>query len=355
MDSEWPTDFIISPADTVLVTGATGFVGPAVVGRLLERGARNVRCLARRSSDVSGLEALAAGRTAGRVAVVRGNLLSPADCDVAAEGAAVIFHLATSRNGKSYPDTFLNSVVTTRNLLEAAVRHGCLRRFVNVSSLAVYTNRGKPGRRLDERCSVEIEPVLRGDAYCYAKVKQDEIVQEYASQRKVRSVTVRPGYVYGPGKDGISSRVGIGTFGVFLHLGGGNTLPLTYVQNCAEAIVLAGLEPGIDGEVFNVVDDNLPTSRRFLRLYKRHVRRFRSIYVPHVVSYWLCCAWERYSAWSHRQLPPTFNRRHWHAYWKQTTYSNEKVKASLGWAPRISTSDGLRRYFEACAAGGHHA
>jgi len=355
MASEWHDDFVIQPADTVLVTGATGFVGAAVVDRLLDRGARNVRCLVRRSSDVSGLEALATGRAAGRLDLVRGNLLSPADCDVAAEGAAVIYHLATSRNGKSYPDTFLNSVVTTRNLLEAAIRAGCLRRFVNVSSLAVYTNRGKHGRRLDERCPVENEPVLRGDAYCYAKVKQDEIVHEYASQRQVACVTVRPGYVYGPGKDGISSRIGIGTFGVFLHLGGGNQIPLTYLQNCAEAIVLAGLERGIDGEVFNVVDDGLPTSRRFLRLYKRHVRRFRSIYVPHVVSYWLCYAWERYSAWSDRQLPPTFNRRHWHAYWKRTTYSNEKIKTCLGWAPPVSTSDGLRRYFEACTAGGHRA
>src|SRR5438445_630019 len=94
------------------------------------------------------------------------------------------------------------------------------------------------------------------------------------------AVIFRPGYVYGPGHEEISARVGIGTFGVFLHLGGWNTLPFTYVDNCAEAIALAGLKKGVEGKVFNVVDDELPSSRRFLRLYKQNVRRFASIGVP---------------------------------------------------------------------------
>jgi nucleoside-diphosphate-sugar epimerase len=45
-------------------------------------------------------------------------------------------------------------------------------------------------------------------------------------------------------------------------VGGSNVLPLTFVDNCAEAIVLGGLVPGVDGEVFNVVDDELLTSAR---------------------------------------------------------------------------------------------
>ena len=51
--------------------------------------------------------------------------------------------------------------------------------------------------------------------------------------------------------------MGIDTFGFFIHLGGSNQLPLTDVDNCAEAVVLAGLKPGVDGEIFNVVDDDL--------------------------------------------------------------------------------------------------
>jgi nucleoside-diphosphate-sugar epimerase len=243
----------------------------------------------------------------------------------------------------------MNSVVTTRNLLDATLEHRCLRRFVSISSFAVYTNTQRPRRKpLDEACPVEAQPELRGDPYCFAKVKQDEIVKEYGEKYGIPSVIVRPGYVYGPGNLAITGRVGIGTFGIFLHLGGANTIPFTYVDNCAEAIALAGLTRGVDGEVFNVVDDNLISSRKFLRLYKRNVKRFKSAYIPHAVNYALCYLWEQYSIWSEGQLPPAFNRRKWHASWKQTHYSNEKLKKRLGWMPRVSMKEGLDRYFEAC-------
>jgi len=267
--------------------------------------------------------------------------------------AAVIFHLAAGRSEKSVPDAFANSVVTTRNLLEAAAEHGCVRRFVNISSFAVYSNTNKPQRGLlDESCPVEEHPELRGDAYSFAKVKQDEIVREYGKELGIPYVIVRPGYVYGPGKSAITNRVGIGTFGLFLHLGGSNPIPFTYVDNCADAIALAGVKTGVDGQVFNVVDDDLPSSRQFLRWYKRDVRRFRSLYVPRFMSYMLCYLWECYFKWSHGQLPMAFNRRKWHNVWKKTSYSNQKLKMQLAWTPRVSTKEGMQRYFEACRAGG---
>ena len=114
-------------------------------------------------------------------------------------------------------------------------------------------------------------------------------------------------------------------------------------------IVLAGLIKGVDGEVFNVVDDDLPSSRQFLRNYKKNVGSFRSIYVPHAVSYLLSFLWEKYSYWSEGQLPPAFNRKRWHTYWKRTRYSNEKLKKRLGWTPKVSTAEGMRRYFQSCA------
>jgi len=99
----------------------------------------------------------------------------------------------------------------------------------------------------------------------------------------------------------------------------------------------------------------LPSSRKFLRQYKRHVKRFRSIYVPHFLSYLLCYAWERYSVWSEGQLPPAFNRLKWHVFWKKTRYSNKKLKVLLGWSPKVSIAEGLSRYFEACRSGGGNA
>lgn len=348
---------IIAPSDLILVTGAAGFIGRRVVNSLLSKGYWNLRCLVRPSSRTSGLQAvLDAHENSKRVELMRGNLLSAEDCAAAARGAKVVYHIAAGRGEKSFPDAFMNSVVTTRNLLDAIVAAGCVRRFVNISSFAVYTNSGKPrGRLLDESCPVEERPELRGNAYCFAKTEQDKLVADYARRFEIPCVTVRPGYVCGPGNPGIHSRVGIGTFGVFLHMGGSNQLPLTYVDNCADAIALAGVTAGVDGEVFNVVDDDLPSSRKFLRLYKRNVKRFRSIYMPHAVSFLLCWIWESYSKWSQGQLPPAYNRKAWQASWKKTKYSNAKLKARLGWRPIVSTSEALERHFEACRAGGPNA
>jgi len=349
--------FIIERDDLILITGATGFIGSRVLESLLDRGFHNLRCVVRPSSDVARSKSLSERRRDGaRVEVIKGNLLSREDCTAATKNVAVIFHLAAGRGEKSFPDAFMNSVVTTRNLLEASVRHRCLRRFVNVSSFSVYSNRQKPhSGLLDESCPVEQHPELRGDAYSFAKIKQDEIVTQCCGQLGIPYVIVRPGYVIGPGNPGITGRVGISTFGVFMHLGGSNKIPFTYVDNCAEAIALAGLKKGIDGEVFNVVDDDLPSSRRFLRLYKRNVRRFNSIYIPHLLSYTGCYLWERYSTWSEGQLEPVFNRRLWHGYWKRTRYSNEKLKTRLGWMPKVPMVEGLRRYFESRQDGGRHA
>jgi nucleoside-diphosphate-sugar epimerase len=350
-------DFIIGPDDPILVTGASGFIGSRLVQTLLDLGFRNLRCFVRPSSRLTKLEALIGRPCDGvRIEVVKGNLLSRDDCARATKDVAVLFHLAAGRGEKSFPDAFMNSVVTTRNLLEASLHHKCLRRFVNISSFTMYTNRQKPRRSLlDESCPVEKHPERRGDAYCFAKVKQDEIVTEYGKRFGVPYVIVRPAYVYGPGNEAISGRVGIGTFGLFLHLGGSNRIPFAYVDNCAEAIALAGLKKGVEGEVFNVVDDDLPTSRQFLRLYKRNVKHIRSLYLPHIVSYALCCLWESYSTWSEGQLPPVYNRALWHASWKKTRYSNEKLKTRVGWTPSVPMEEGLRRYFEGCREAKPHA
>ena len=351
-----PDAFIIRPDDRILVTGAAGFIGHRLVRHLLECGFQNLRCLVRPSANRERVQALRVWGDDARSELTYGNLLSRHDCAAACKDVAVIFHLAASRGEKSYSDAFMNSVITTRNLIEASAQSGCLMRFVNVSSFAVYSNRAtKIGRLLDELSPLEKHPETRGEAYCFAKVKQDEIVMEVGHRLNIPYVIVRPGYVYGPENEAISGRIGTDTFGVFLHLGGGNKIPLTYVDNCAEAIALAGLRKGVEGQVFNVVDDDLPSSRCFLRLYKQRVKQFRSLYVPHAVSYLLCYLWECYSVRSQGQLPPVYNRARWHANWKSTNYSNSKAKEQLGWTPRVPTSVGLERYFAACRKRERHA
>lgn len=341
----------------ILVTGARGFIGKWVVARLLERGFTRIRCLVRPASSKPAKSLFPGARENDeRFELVEGNLLSREDCRTIAKDVGIVYHLAAGRGDKSYPSAFQNSVVTTRNLLDACLEHGRLTRFVNVSSFTVYTNRDKPqGRLLDESCPTEGLPLLRANAYCFAKTKQEEMLFEYAEKRGLPYANLRPGTVYGPGNEQLYGRVGIGTFGIFLHLGGPNKIPLSYVENCAEAIVLAGLTDMPTNETYNVVDDDLPSSRRFLKLYKRHVKSFPSIYLPHAVSYSLCWLWEKAAAWSKGQLPGNYNRREWHANWKRTRYSNAKLKERLGWTQTVPTAVGLERFFESCREKERHA
>ena len=337
-------DYIIKPTDDILITGAGGFVGTRVVETLLSYGFKKLRCLVRTNRNLSRLENMAVQANAS-VEFIQGNLLSSDDCANAIKGVSVIYHLAAGVE-KSFPGCFLNSVVTTRNLMDAALRESSLKRFVNTSSIAVYTNEKiLRGGVLDETCEVDTKFVERAEAYTYGKAKQDELVLEYGQKFHLPYVIVRPSVVFGPGKARITDRIGTDTFGFFLHLGLGNTIPLTYVENCAEAIVLAGLQSGIEGQVFNITDDNLPTSRQFLRQYKKQVKNIRSISVPYPLWYALNALWEKYSIWSEGQLPPVFNRRSCEVYWKRVKYSNRKAKELLGWQPKVPMKDALNIFF----------
>jgi nucleoside-diphosphate-sugar epimerase len=278
------------------------------------------------------------------VELVTGDLLSRDDCQKAAEGVSVILHLAAGIE-KSFAGAFMNSALATRNLIEAFLEVGRPRRFVNVSSFAVYSNlKLKRGALLDESCALEDSPQERYDAYGFGKLKQEEIVKDYGNKRGLPFVILRLGAVFGPGKRALSGRVGIDTFGFFIHLGGSNRLPLTFVDNCAEAIVLAGLKPDVDGEIFNVVDDEPVTSGQFLGAYKKTVKPFFSIRVPYFLAYGMSSLWEKYSKWSKGQLPPVFNRRRCSAEWGGNQYSNEKLRERLGWKPRVSMKEAMEAF-----------
>lgn len=336
---------VIDPEEVILVTGANGFIGSKVVQTLLSYGYKRVRCLIRFTSNSKDLEGIINSYGKEKVEIIKGNLLSRDICSIAAQGVSVVYHLAAGI-GKSFPDCFLNSVVTTRNLLEAVIQEVSLKRFVNISSIAVYSNDKLPhGGLMDESCEVDKNMLERHEPYTYGKMKQDELVLEYGWKNSLPYVIVRPGVVFGPGKAKITDRIGTDTFGIFLHLGLNNEIPLTYVDNCAEAIVLAGLRKGIDGQIFNIVDDDLPKSRQFLRLYKHKVRWVLSVPVPYPAWFFFNYLWEKYSKWSERQLPPVFNRRACAVYWKGNRYSNRKTKELLGWQPRVTMKEGLSRFF----------
>ena len=341
----YQNDYLINNDVPILVTGAAGFIGSKVVETLVDYGYNNIRCFVRPSSDLTRLQKIISGHSSVNISIIKGNLLSKDDCAKAVSDVSVIYHLAAGVE-KSFAGCVMNSAVSTRNLLDSIVPIDKIKRFVNVSSIAVYSTRTiKKGRLLDENCPSDTSSHLRHEAYTYGKVKQDQLIFDYHETYKLPYVIVRPGDVFGPGKRKLSGRVGIDTFGVFLHLGGNNIIPLTYIDNCAEAIVLSGLIPRIDGRIFNIVDDDLPTSRRFLKQYKRNVNSFFSIYLPYPLFYLFCFLWERYSLYSKGQIPPAFNRKRCRANWKNVVYSNEKAKSGLGWKPKVPMKTALDIYY----------
>ena len=337
--------YIAQPSERILITGSSGFIGAKVVEILLEYGFRNLRCFVRPSSRLERLEGVINQYSAqGNVELCSGDLMSRQDCARAADGVSVVYHVAAGFD-KSFAGAFMNSALATRNLMDAFLERGRPTRFVNVSSFAVYSNLTlKRGALLDETAPLEDAPQQRYDAYAFGKLKQEELVREYGRTRALPCVILRPGTVFGPGKKDLTGRIGIDTFGFFIHIGGSNLLPLTFVDNCAEAIVLAGLVPGADGEIFNVVDDELLTSAQFLRLYKKQVRRFFSVRLPYAIASGLCRLWEAYSTRSQGQLPPAFNRRRCAAEWKGNRFSNRKLRDQLGWTPRVPMKEAMASF-----------
>jgi nucleoside-diphosphate-sugar epimerase len=325
-----------------LVTGVTGFLGRRLVRQLLGE-AVSVRGLVRTNSDRTVLGDLASHARGGRLEFWEGSLgRVDAHCGVA-EGCDVVYHLASALQG-STAALFLTNVVATRGLIAAAGRAG-VRRFVLVSSLGVYgTSHLRPGDALNERCPLDPEPHRR-DLYSYSKVAQEEVAWEAHLRGDVPLTVVRPGVIYGPGRDVITGRVGLRLGGIVIQMGGRHRLPYTFVENCAEAVRLAGTAAGVDGEAFNVVDDDLPTGRQLLREYRRRVGPIRSITISRVAISPLSHLYERYHERSGGQLPAVLTPYKSNAQWKPLRYENTKAKTSLGWKPRVGLSEGLRQTF----------
>src|SRR5207237_2022111 len=151
--------YIVSPDDRILVTGSNGFIGAKVVEILLEYGFANLGCFIRPSSRLDRLkERLEQCPSGKNVELIKGDLLSRDDCRKAAEGVSIIYHLVAGME-KSFAGAFMNSALATRNLMDAFLEFGQPKRFVNVSSFAVYSNvKLKRGALLDENCALEDAP-----------------------------------------------------------------------------------------------------------------------------------------------------------------------------------------------------
>ncbi len=322
------------------VTGATGFLGRHLVRALCQREDFEVRCLLRPTSSTQGIEDTVPLKHLHRVRFIRLDYDDPLQLSESISGAGVVYHLAASLTGETSA-MFENTLLPTRKMLEAS-QAARVHRFVLVSSLGVYgTAALRAHSTLTEETPIDPAPAER-DPYTFTKIHQENVARQLAEDLQVPLVVVRPGVIYGPGRSPLSSRIGIGLGPCFVQMGN-QTLPYTYVENCAEAIAQAGNVPGIEGETFNVIDDDLPTGSTVIKLMRKSGRRVRSIWVPRVAIGPLSSIYHWYAKYSQGELPPAITPYKSAAMWKPLKYSNQKAKDRLHWEPAVTTQEGLRR------------
>jgi len=327
----------------IVVTGANGFVGRALVRALARAGERQIRCLVRPGTPAERLAGLAAEPG---VELAPCRLDDPRRLREALAGARVVHHVAAVKRGA--PAVLVaGTVVASEHVFRAALE-AQVGRLVLVSSFSAVGVAGlRPGAVVDEQLALEPHPERR-DPYAFAKQRQELLAWQYA-RSGLPLVVVRPGFVFGPGQELLGSRIGVSAFGLFLHLGGSNLVPLTYVESCADALVLAGAAPRVEGEAFHVVDDDLPTSAELLRRYRREVRALRGLPVGYRLLRQLSRLNAWYSARTEGHLPPVFTPYKVDSLWKPLRYSNAKAKARLGWTPGVPMAEALDRTFAALA------
>lgn len=324
----------------VLVTGAAGFLGRRLVRELAGEGLR-VRCFLRGSSRTDDLRSFVGEALWPNVEIARGDLMNPADCRASVDGIDLVYHAAAGLTG-STAVMFLNTVVPTRRLIDACVEQP-VKRFVLVSSLGVYGAAGlKRNSVLDESCPVDATPHLR-DPYTYSKVVQEQAAWEAHQERGLPLVVIRPGVIYGPGRGALSNRIGLQVGGRMLRIGGGRQLPYVYVDHVATALRQAGIEPGIVGEAFNVLDDDLPSGKKVLGMYGSAGRCVKSLWIPQCTIGPLSSLYERYSRWSEGQLPAVITRYRTDSMWKPLRFTNAKARQRLKWSPHLSFAEAFER------------
>ena len=173
---------------TVVVTGATGFVGSAVVRSLLTRG-ETVRVMARAGSDRRNLEGL-------DIDVVEADLLDPQSLTTLVAGASGLYHLAADyRLWSRRPDEIYQANLEgTRNLIRASADAG-VERIVYTSSVATL-GINRDGTPADEETPSSLKDMI--GHYKRSKYLAEEAVKELITEDGLPIVIVNPSTPIGP-------------------------------------------------------------------------------------------------------------------------------------------------------------
>ncbi|HVN86600.1 MAG TPA: NAD-dependent epimerase/dehydratase family protein [Candidatus Binatia bacterium] len=316
----------------VLVTGATGFLGRHVVARLAaERLA--VAALVRdpRATLPPGVE------------TITGDLADPESLRRAMQGADWVIHAAARvTTTGSWAEFDAANVSGTAQILAAAQAAG-VKRIVHVSSLSVYAVEAS-GVTITEESGYEAGAGERG-LYARSKLIADRLAMQ-AAHGGAPVVVVRPGLLYGPGRRPPLARRAIAFGPVRVILGSPRyLLPMSYVENVADALLLAAQTEGANGRAYTVVDANVRQAEYAAQYRRLAHQRWYPIYLPASLLMPAARVAEVVGRLTRRSAPLTrhqLRRTTWSAF-----YDCTRAERELGWRPRVDWVEGLRRSFNA--------
>ena len=306
----------------ILVTGAGGFIGSHLVEALLLRGASVTAMLHYNSVSSIGNLLFLNETLRAKLNVLPGNIEDSDFVCRAVEGQDIVLHLAALiAIPYSYvaPRSYVRTNIEgTLNVLEAARRHGTTR-VVHTSTSEVY------GTAL--RTPIDEDHPLQGQSpYSASKIGADMIAESYFRSFDLPVVVLRPFNTYGPRQ---SARAFIPTIISQaleldeIHLG--SLKPhrdMSFVADTVEGFILAGTTPGIEGETINLGTGETYSIGNFVQ----RIQRLMEIDKP-ITHDW-------------RRDRPTKSEV------MKLVSDNSKAARLLGWHPKTSLDDGLRKVIE---------
>lgn len=246
---------------TILVTGATGFIGGHLAERLVGEG-RSVRLLVRDRNRLS------AALRQGVADIVEGDLADIPALERAVRGVSVIYHCAANVSTWDKAEAYhAANVQGVENLLQAIEKENPdLSRLVHISTVDVY---GFPV----EPCTEQCKTAESGFGYGDSKRLGEALVQDFCSAHHIPFTIIRPANVIGPRSQFIS-RIGDELkSGVMLTVDGGRAnAGFVYIDNLLDYLVwAAGAEKAI-GQRYNVRDGYDADWKGFLTVFRKAIK-----------------------------------------------------------------------------------
>lgn len=316
----------------VLVTGAAGFLGRRVV-HALSRAGHEVRALAR--GDHPEAEP--------GVTWVAADITDPDAIASAVAGMDAVVHCAARVATTGAWEEFAEANVrATLRLIRASVAAG-VGRIVHISSLSVYSV-PRDGITIAEDSAYESEAESRGH-YSRSKLAADRLALHEA-RRGAPVVVLRPGLLYGPGRRPALARQSFAAGGLKLILARRNyPLPMTHVDNVADAVVLALAVPDAVGKAFTIVDENIRQDE-YTSLYRTAAgESWRPVYLPIPVVAAAARVLEIGLRLVRKSSPVT--RHQIRRATDGATFDCSRARTVLGWSPKIGVPEGLGQCFSA--------